>query len=68
MARSKQAAPLRRETSSEYTGKHDRSPNDNDAKADTQVAAQESSKDSGAGAGALQLMICVAGIYGSLSV
>lgn len=37
------------------------------ANGDALVAARaDSTKDSGAGAGALQLLICVAGIYGSL--
>lgn len=72
MARAKQPVPVRRATSYEYTGKHDRSANGKDmaekgasADRDAPVAARaDSSKDSGAGA--LQLLICVAGIYGSL--
>lgn len=53
-----------------FTGKHDRAPNGNakemagkGANGNAEVAARDqSNKD----AGAVQLLICVAGIYGSL--
>lgn len=72
MARSKAAVPIRRVTSSEYTGKHDRALNGQDvsskaANGDAQVATPETSQDSkDSSAGVVQLLICVAGIYGSL--
>lgn len=75
MARSKQAAPIRRQTSSEYTGKHDRISNRGemaDKHTNGDVAAKISgrgdslTKDASGSAGAMQLLICVAGIYGSL--
>lgn len=69
MARSKAPVPVRRVTSSEFTGKHDRVPNGQEASSkvvnrSTQIAPREASKESSAGV--VQLLICVAGIYGSL--
>lgn len=70
MARTKTPAPMRRETSSEYTGKQDRAPNgsvvsEKGANGDAQVAKIGSSAQEPS-AGAIQLLICVMGIYGSL--
>lgn len=67
MARTKQPVPIRRDVSSEYTGKHDRtSPNGKDlmGKGANGVASKDAGSTSSAGV--LQLLICVAGIYGSL--
>lgn len=69
MGRTKQPAPMRREVSSEYTGKHDRTtPNGGKEVIGKGANGVASSKDvpSGSSAGVLQLLICVAGIYGSL--
>ncbi|KAF3769851.1 UAA transporter [Cryphonectria parasitica EP155] len=69
MARTKAAAPIRRELSSEYTGKHDRTANGRDlapkgANGSVQAAKRESTTQD-SGAGVIQLLICVLGIYGS---
>lgn len=73
MARSKQPVPIRRETSSEYTGKHERAPNGTEmvgkgkiANGDAGIVARRDTSSKDSGAGAIQLLICVAGIYGSL--
>ncbi len=65
MARSKQANPMRREASSEYTGKHDRLPANGSAVANGKAvaaAAAPREKDNGL----KQVVIAVGGIYGSL--
>lgn len=69
MARSKQAMPVQRTTSSEYISKHDRFPkNTTDlaarAKDNAQALATVARDDSGSGM--FQLLICVGGIYASL--
>lgn len=61
MARTKQPAPIRREVSSEYTGKQDRVPSSN-----KEMAVKGAKGVASTNPGALQLLICVAGIYGSL--
>lgn len=68
MARTKQPAPIRREVSSEYTGKHDRTtPNGKEVTGKgANGVASSMDAPSGSSAGVLQLLICVAGIYGSL--
>ncbi|KAJ0109256.1 hypothetical protein J7T55_009587 [Diaporthe amygdali] len=69
MARSKQAMPVQRATSSEYISKHDRFPKDTAdvaARAKTGIAkvvAAAPREDSGSGM--FQLLICVGGIYAS---
>lgn len=67
MARIKQARPIQREPSSEFISKHDRPPppgaENGKAKAESRaVAATEMHAE----AGLMQLVIAVAGIYGSL--
>lgn len=71
MARSKQATPVRRQTSSEYFSKADlaRTPSNGEAtqpngKAIAVAAAPVEAKE----AGALQILIAVGGIYASLYV
>lgn len=67
MARTKQPVPIRREVSSEHTGKYDRiMPNGAElvGKDANDVASKDAALSSSAGV--LQLLICVAGIYGSL--
>ncbi|KAB5570409.1 UAA transporter [Coniochaeta sp. 2T2.1] len=67
MARTKQATPLRRETSSEYFSKHDRTPkkeaqlSNGDALRRVASAATPSTGDNTV----VQLVIAVSGIYGS---
>lgn len=67
MARTKQPAPIRREISSEYTGKHDRIiPNGKEMVGKSAYGLVGKDAASNSSAGILQLLICVAGIYGSL--
>lgn len=69
MARSKQAMPVQRATSSEYISKHDRFPKkttDLAAKAKDNVQALAPAARDDSGSGMLQLLICVGGIYASL--
>lgn len=69
MARSKQAMPVKRATSSEYISKHDRFPK-NSTDLAARVKDNVQSLAAGArdepGSGMLQLLICVGGIYASL--
>jgi UDP-galactose transporter B1 len=68
MARTKQATPLRRETSSEYFSKQDRTPRKQELSSNGGINAQSilakavSKPDNTI----VQLVIAVAGIYGSL--
>lgn len=68
MARTKQATPLRRETSSEYFSIHDRTPHkkgvspDGEATAQAVLAKTSAKPDNTV----VQLVTAVAGIYGSL--
>lgn len=69
MARSKQAMPVKRATSSEYISKHDRFPKNNTdlaAQAKDTVKALAAGGRDEPGSGMLQLLICVGGIYASL--
>jgi UDP-galactose transporter B1 len=68
MARTKQATPLRRETSSEYFSIHDRTPQkqarspNGDANGQAVLSKAPAKPDNTI----IQLVIAVAGIYGSL--
>jgi len=78
MARSKQATPLRREPSSEYTSKIDGTPSRSARSVDKHMNGNGAMNGSAAEkvlesvvpgvkeAGALQFLIAVGGIYGSL--
>lgn len=71
MARSKQATPIRRETSSEYFSKQDRTPRNKGAisggKTEEANGHAAPLKKAGKVDGVvLQLVVAVAGIYGSL--
>lgn len=80
MARSKQATPLRREPSSEYTSKVDGTPSRSARNSDRQINGNGNGVLNGSAAekvletvvpgvkeaGALQFLIAVGGIYGSL--
>lgn len=68
MARSKQATPVRREPSSEYVSKYDRSPSNGkpNGKPDASQLAAAPATPAKKDAGVVTLIIDVAGIYASL--